>query len=153
MQQVVNPAGGRAVPARRPAAGRWVVALLVGLVVGAGAAIGIASVVSLFADDSRSRLMLSDILQSDLPAFAGASVPDSDACGGSFGCIEAVEGDGVSIYRYSTLDHARQSVIYNDDADFYRSDRLVLEFDGDFPPDERFQMLQLVEGTWTGSES
>lgn len=101
-------------------------------------------------DDSRSGLTLSDVVRDDIAAFANDSAPSRGACGDRLGCVEGVVGEGVSLYRYRSLDLARQAVIYND-TDFYRSDRLVIEFDDSVTPDERFELLQLVEGTFTGS--
>lgn len=123
---------------------------LAAFVVGALLTAGVAALVGWVANDSRPGLTLSDIVRNDVPGFAGASAPSSDACEGRRGCVEGIEGDGVSIYRYQSLDLARQSVIYSD-ADFYRSDHFVIEFGETLTPDERFQLLQVVEGTGTGS--
>lgn len=91
-----------------------------------------------------------DVVHDEVPGFANASAPSEDACGDRRGCAEGVVGDGVAIYRYQSLDLARQSVIYSD-ADFYRSDRFVIEFEDTLTEDQRFQLLQVIEGTWTGS--
>ncbi|GAA2175642.1 hypothetical protein GCM10009846_26330 [Agrococcus versicolor] len=102
-------------------------------------------------DESRPGLMLAELMTNTTPGFADAPRPAADACGDRFGCMEGVEGDGVSMYRYFSLDLARQAVVY-DDSDLYRSDRIVIVFDADgLSADERFQLLQVVESTWTGS--
>ncbi|MFC6355769.1 hypothetical protein [Luethyella okanaganae] len=123
---------------------------LAAFVVGALLATGVAALARSLTDDSRPSITLADVVRDDLPGFANASAPTADACGDRRGCVEGVVGDGVVIYRYQSLDLARQSVIYSD-ADFYRSDRLVIEFEDALTPDERFQLLQVVEGTWTAS--
>jgi hypothetical protein len=129
----------------------WVLLLaLAAFVIGAFLTAGVAAFVGWVANDSRPGLTLSDVVRDDVPGFASALAPSGDTCEGRRGCVEGVEGDGVSIYRYQSLDLARQSVIYND-ADFYRSDHLVIEFGETLTPDERFQLLQVVEGTGTGS--
>lgn len=101
-------------------------------------------------DDSRFTITLADVVSDDDPRFANASMPNGDVCGGRFGCVEGIVGEGVSIYRYWSLDFARQAVIFND-TDVYRSDRLVIEFDDSLTADERYGLLQVIEGTWTGS--
>lgn len=106
----------------------------------------------LLIDDSRASLTLGDVVASDTPGFDGASPPSSAACGDRLGCLEGVEGDGVAVYRYASLDLARQATVYNDADLFYRSDRFVVELeDGALTPDERFILLQGVEGPLTGS--
>lgn len=126
-------------------------ALVLGLVVGVMLAIGVSSVARWVFDDSRSRITISDVESDTVPGFAKAPEPSGDACGDRRGCVEAVKGIGASIYRFRSLDLARQAVIYSD-ADFYRSDRLVVEFEPSMTADERFRLIQVVEGTWTGSD-
>lgn len=111
---------------------------------------GVALLVRWVTDDSRSGITLADVVRDDVPGFANARTPNGDMCGDRLGCVEGVVGESVSIYRYQSLDLARQAVIYND-SDFYRSDRFVIEFEDSVTSDERFQVLQVVEGTWTGS--
>lgn len=123
---------------------------LAAFVLGATLAIGGAAIHRWITDDSRPGLALVDVVRADLPGFASAAAPSDDACGDRRGCIEAVVGDGVAIYRYATLDLARQSVSHGD-ADAYRSDRLVLELGKGLTADERLVLIQNVEGTWTGS--
>lgn len=117
---------------------------------GALVATGASALLRWITDDSCPGITLANVIDDEVPGFANASPPSEEACGDRSGCVEGVVGDGVAIYRYQSLDVARQSVIYSD-ADFYRSDRFVIEFEDTLTPDERFQLLQVVEGTWTGS--
>ncbi|WP_146082178.1 hypothetical protein [Rathayibacter sp. AY1A3] len=112
---------------------------------------GVAWTADRLIDNDRHGLTLNDVIHDGVPGFTGDSVPSTEACGDRRGCVEAITGDGVSLYRFDTLDHARQDVIYSD-ADFYRSDRFVLEFDGTLTAEQRYQLLQAVEGAWTGSD-
>ncbi|WP_405219004.1 hypothetical protein [Agrococcus sp. Ld7] len=123
---------------------------LIAFMVGVLLTTGGAALVRWLTDDSRPGITLADVVRDSVPGFANASDPSEDACGDRRGCVEGVVGDGVAIYRYHSLDLARQSVVYSD-ADFYRSDRFVIEFEDTLTPDERLQLLQVVEGTWTGS--
>ncbi|WP_188717754.1 hypothetical protein [Agrococcus terreus] len=95
-------------------------------------------------------IALADVMRADLPGFASAAAPSEAACGDRRGCVEGVVGDGIAMYRFASLDLARQSVSHGD-ADVYRSDRLVLELDEGLTADERLLLVQNVEGTWTGS--
>lgn len=126
-------------------------ALVLGLVVGVLLTTGVVLVVGWLFDDSRSRITVSDVVGDTVPGFSDAPEPSGDACGDRRGCVEAVKGVGVSIYRFRSLDLARQAVIYSD-ADFYRSDRFVVEFEPSMTADERFRLIQVLEGTWTGSD-
>lgn len=135
---------------RRGPLPRVLVVAIAAFLVGALTAAGMAVLVRWITDDSRPAITLSDVVRDDVPGFAGAAAPGEDVCEDRRGCVEGVVGDGVAIYRYQSLDLARQSVIFSD-ADFYRSDRFVIEFEESLTPDQRFQLLQVVEGTWTGS--
>lgn len=119
--------------------------------VGVFVATGVSALVRGITDDSRPGITLGNVISDDLHGFANASQPNGETCGDRLGCAEGVIGDGVAIYRYHSLDLARQAVIYSE-ADFYRSDRFVIEFEDTLTPDERFQLLQVLEGTWTGSD-
>lgn len=123
------------------------IAFLVGVLLTSGVALLFRSQI----DGSRPELTLEDVVHDGVAGFANAPAPSGEACDGRRGCVEGVVGDGVAIYRFQSLDLARQYVIYSD-ADFYRSDRFVIEFEGTLTPDERFQLVQRVEGTWTGSD-
>jgi hypothetical protein len=123
---------------------------LIAFAMGALLATGAAALLQGITDGSRPWITLADVVSDVLPGFTKASTPSHDACGNRRWCVEGVVGDGVAIYRYGSLDLARQSVIYSD-ADFYRSDRFVIEFEDSFTAEERFQLLQVVEGAWTGS--
>lgn len=123
-----------------------VLSLVLGLVVGVVLTTGVSLVVTWVSDDSRSRITVSDVVGDTVPGFANAPQPSGDACGDRRGCVEAVEGVGASIYRFRSLDLAREAVIYSD-ADFYRSDRFVVEFEAGMTADERFRLIQVLEGT------
>lgn len=139
-------------PLRRRVSVTWALLLLVaGFVVGVLLATGVAVVMGWLFDDSRSRITISDVVTDAVPGFRDAPAPSSDACGDRRGCVEAVEGDSASIYRFQSIDLARQAVIYND-GDFYRSDRFVVEFEEGTSADQRFGLIQVIEGTWTGSD-
>ncbi|WP_185038827.1 hypothetical protein [Rathayibacter sp. PhB127] len=125
--------------------------LLAGFIVGCLLTGGIAVVAGMLTDDSRSGIALQDIVRENVPGFTGVDNSNNDACGDRRGCEEGIEGSGASLYRYSSLDLARQAVIYST-ADFYRSDRLVIEFEENMTADERYRLIQVVEGTWTGSD-
>lgn len=130
---------------------RTLVAVAAGFLIGVVFAGGVAWASARLLDDSRRGITLVDVVHDGVPGFTAESAPSADACGDRRGCVEGVQGDGVSIYRFDTLDHARQDVVFSD-ADFYRSDRFVLEFDGTMTAEQRFGLLQRVEGTWTGSD-
>ncbi|MCM6762348.1 hypothetical protein NB037_07945 [Rathayibacter sp. ZW T2_19] len=130
---------------------RSLVFLLAGIAIGALAVGSLNMVASWLPDDSRSSITLQDVVRDGLAGFADAPKPSGDACGDRRRCVEGVEGADAAIYRYRSLDLARQAVIYSD-ADFYRSDQLVVEFKASITTDERFQLIQGVEGTWTGSD-
>lgn len=139
-------------PTRRSVPVIWALLLLVaGFVLGVLLASGVALGVGWLTDDSRSRITLGDVVRDNVPGFSDAPTPSSAACGDRRGCVEAVEGVGASVYRFQSLDLARQAVIYSD-ADFYRSDRFVVEFEASMSADQRFRLIQVIEGTWTGSE-
>jgi hypothetical protein len=121
-------------------------------VFGALVATGASVVLRSITDDSRPRITLADVIGDDLPGFANAPQPDEEICGDRLGCVEGIIGDGLAIYRYRSLDLARQSVIFSEADFFYRSDRFVIEFQDTMTPDERFRLLQVFEGTWTGSD-
>lgn len=123
----------------------------IAFVFGALMATGAWALLRLIIDDSRPGITLADVIYDEVPGFANASQPNEETCGDRLGCVEGIIGDGVAIYRYHSLDLARQAVIYNE-ADFYRSDRFVIEFHDTLTPDDRFALLQVVEGTWTGSD-
>jgi hypothetical protein len=132
-------------------AGAAVLLSLAAFVLGVLLTVAVTAVALRLIDDSRPSLALQNLVSSSMPGFADDPVPSISTCGDRFGCVEGVEGDGVSMYRYLSLDLARQAVIYND-ADLYRSDRIVIEFEeGVLSDDERFAVLQVTEGTWTGS--
>lgn len=119
-------------------------------VLGATLAIGGAAIHRWITDDSRPGLALAHVVRADLPGFASTAAPSEGACGDRRGCVEGVVGDGVAIYRYASLDLARQSVSHGD-ADVYRTDRLVLELNEGMSDEERLLLIQDIEGTWTRS--
>lgn len=123
----------------------------ISFVFGALVATGASALLRSITDDSRPGITLANVIDDDVPGFANASQPNEETCGDRLGCAEGIIGDGVAIYRYHSLDLARQAVIYSE-ADFYRSDRFVIDFQATLTPDERFQLLQVLEGTWTGSD-
>jgi hypothetical protein len=122
------------------------------LIVGVLVALGVFAVTRNLFDDSRTGLALSDVIDDRTPGFENAAPPSADACGDRSGCVQGIQGDGVAIYRYLTLDLARQAVVTSD-ADVYRSDRIVIEFEGGLTAEEQFWLLQGIEGTWTRSEA
>ncbi|PPG40918.1 hypothetical protein C5C36_09325 [Rathayibacter sp. AY1G1] len=120
--------------------------LVVGAVVGGAAVFG----AGLLLDDSRSRITIRDVTRAELDGLERAAAPSREACGDRRGCVEGVDGPGASIHRYHSLDLARQATVYNT-TDVYRSDRLVIEFEPHLGPAERHDLIQVIEGTWTGS--
>lgn len=126
-------------------------ALVLGLVIGVVLTTGVSLIAGWLFDDSRSRITISDVVGDTVSGFSDAHEPSGDACGDRRGCVEGVKGVGASIYRFRSLDLARQAVVYSN-ADFYRSDRLVVEFEPGMTADERYRLIQVLEGTWTGSD-